>query len=354
MKAAIIGCGFGGGNHAFALRKNNIEISALCDIRASQAAKINEQYCDGKAKFFSSVDELVAEANFDIGVVATPDHQHLYPLKTMLKTGRWCFVDKPLVTTMSDVLDVQRLMEKYSGKLLYSEKFSFSTPLVAAYKHRAELGEFVCGRTLFDTNENDGTPGFMGTESWRGTSAYNPAAGTMTHNFTSLLRIIGEPIVAVSAHGEVVAHEHLKKYGGYDIMKGICRLQNDRTLTFEAILATLGKGLSFRHRRVVHPEVKFTNGYLAYNPDPLLDELRINDELIPFEHEALTSKEWGPYVNGLLAEMWADVFSGIDGKKTVHTTQDGLHVAVVCALAFESAQNNGKWMEVPTEFYSFL
>ncbi len=80
-------------------KTQNVEITAVCDTyrvrREQAAAKVKEQY--GKdPRQFSNYEDLLALADVDAVVIATPDFSHARILTDALKAGKDVYVEKPM------------------------------------------------------------------------------------------------------------------------------------------------------------------------------------------------------------------------------------------------------------------
>jgi predicted dehydrogenase len=278
-------------------------------------------------------------------VVATPDNQHFTVAEKALDAGKNVFIEKPVATTLEGLGGVSRLADHYPGKMLFSEKYSFATPVQSVLRYRQELGEFMTGSTSYVMWNCDR---IMGGGKWRTEHEYNPAAGGLSHNFMTLLLFTGRRITEVCAVGQVLTyHENLDRYHGFDTMRGLLRFEGGTVISFDICLAIQGRKSPYAHRTVLH-NLQFRNGGLAYGPDPSADHLVVGEEERPISPEK-SEKDWGLYnIGQLYVSMWDNLIDSLLGKtKPLHTIEHGLNVAATCVQAFESAKQDGVWLRVP-------
>jgi predicted dehydrogenase len=187
----------------------------------------------------------------------------------------------------------------------------------------------------------------MGGGKWRTERAYNPCAGGLSHNFMTALSFVGSPIVRVRATGQVFTyHENLDKLGGYDTMEGTIEFANGRRINWTVCLAMQGPDTPFGHRTVAHT-FQFARGSLVYGSKPRCDELIVDGRARAIQIEP-SADQWGSYNHALYKMMHADILDSIaTGVRPLHNIAEGINVAYACRLAFESAKQDGKWIEVP-------
>ena len=118
LRYAIVGTGMMGIEHIQAISSlPNTQIVALCDPHYASLANARrvldstdtmvESGGSGEApKFFSSVDDLVAFRDFDVAVVASPNHTHRDVVAPLLRHGCHILIEKPLCINVKQCRDV--------------------------------------------------------------------------------------------------------------------------------------------------------------------------------------------------------------------------------------------------------
>ena len=103
LSIGMIGVGTRGGQLLDDLVKAgkdlNVEVTAICDTyrvrREQMAAKVKERY--GKeVRQFSNYEDLLALADVDAVVIATPDFSHARILTDAIKAGKDVYIEKPM------------------------------------------------------------------------------------------------------------------------------------------------------------------------------------------------------------------------------------------------------------------
>lgn len=345
MKVGIVGLGDGGRCNLQSLTALGIEVVAICDYNEEVLGAVKKDVGD-TASAYTNVQELLSRQDIELVVVATPDDQHLEPAQMVLEAGKRLFVEKPVATNPSDLNKFEELAKRYPQRMLFSEKYSFAHPIQTALAHQAELGEFLCGTTLYTMWKCDR---IMGGGKWRTECAYNPCAGGLSHNFMTSLLFVRSPIVRVRATGQVLTyHENLDRFGGYDTMEGTLEFSGGQRLNWLVCLAVKGVDSPFGHRTVAHI-LQFERGSLAYGPTSPSDRLIVDSKFIPVPPEPDVEK-WGEYNLGILySKMHRDVLAvRTTNRQPLHDIFQGINVAYACCLAFESAKRDGEWVELPS------
>lgn len=342
MRVGLLGLGDGGRCNLKGLVAARADIVAVCD-RDEAVLQAAMPDVGSATRFCTTLPEFLRH-DIELVVVATPDDRHLAPTRAALEADKRVFVEKPAATTRSDLKKLKGLVEKYPRRILFSEKYSFAHPVQAALSHRARLGQFLCGTTLYTMGQCDR---IMGGGKWRTECAYNPCAGGLSHNFMTALLLVGSPIVRVRATGRVLTyHEHLDHFRGYDTMEGTLEFAGGQRLTWLVCLAAQGTDSPFEHRTVAHV-FQFEHGSLAYGPTPQSDQLIVEGEHVVFPAEP-GADGWTDYNYALYANMHRDVLASVaTGRPALHDISQGINVAYACCLAFESAKRDGRWIKVP-------
>lgn len=323
---------------------SGVEVVALCDTNGERLERVAAELGKPVAHYRDSA-ELVADPNVDLVVVATPDHEHLGLARQALEAGKHVFVEKPVATSLADLEAFRELVQRFPGRLWFGEKYSYARPVEAALARREALGPFLWGSTLYSMWR---CGRIMGGGKWRTESAYNPCAGGLSHNFMTALLFADAPIHRIQATGQVLTyHENLDRHGGFDTMDGTLEFSSGRRLSWVVCLAVQGDGSPLAHRTISHT-FQFKRGVLAYGPTPEGDRLIVDGKVVPFRPEP-PFEEWGGYSSGTYCRMHTGILAAIRGGKGKlrHTIEDGINVAAACVKAFESAKQDGVWLDVP-------
>ena len=338
IKAAIVGFGDGGRWNFLALRSLGVKIVGIVDSIPKEV----------DTPFFSNLDKLFLGAeSFDLLVIASPDAFHLAQTEEALKKGvPFIFVEKPLTVDKKELRRFCELASHFPRRIIFGEKYSYANPVQMALAKADKLGNLVCGETTYTMSNCDR---IMVPDSWRLSSAYNPCAGGLSHNFMTLRLFAKSPINKVWAIGQVLTYDNLRRIGGYDTMMGVIEFLNGICLQWQVCLGIKGDNSPYGHRTVAH-NLQFERGTFVYAPDPKGDKLIVGGKKIDFMPEP-EKEEWHEYNKELYIAMHRDTLSCIRGGRGIHDIQHGINVAAACIYAFDSANEGGAWKEVPEYFF---
>lgn len=101
IKVAVIGVGNMGSNHArdIATRLSNAQLAAVCDIDRERADRYAAEY---QVPVYYDYTRLLAEADIDAVLIATPHYEHTPIAIAGLERGRHVLVEKPLAVHVKD------------------------------------------------------------------------------------------------------------------------------------------------------------------------------------------------------------------------------------------------------------
>jgi predicted dehydrogenase len=112
-RLAFIGMGrMGRGNLGSAMKQDNVEIAAVCDIYEPHLQKAVE-LTGGKAKGVKDFREILADKSIDIVCISTPDHWHAYMTVEACKAGKDVYVEKPICVTVEEGVKMVQAARKY-------------------------------------------------------------------------------------------------------------------------------------------------------------------------------------------------------------------------------------------------
>lgn len=101
VKLAIVGCGSVSANRYFP-RLGDLprgRLTAVCDVVADRARRRGEEF---GVPWFSSFDDLLERANFDLLVNLTGVQQHFDLNRKALQSGKHVYTQKPMTTTVTE------------------------------------------------------------------------------------------------------------------------------------------------------------------------------------------------------------------------------------------------------------
>ena len=142
QKIAVVGLGYWGPNHVRNLHElPGAEVAAICDLRPEALAAIARRY--PAVPLTTELDHVLADADVDGIVIATPIGTH-YPIaKRALEAGKHVLVEKPLAASSEEALGLIELANERGLVLMAGHTFLYS-PAVNKIREviaGGELGE---------------------------------------------------------------------------------------------------------------------------------------------------------------------------------------------------------------------
>src|SRR5688572_15374971 len=109
FKIAIVGCGGVTQMHfdGYANHQERIHISAACDLDAERVRAAQEKY--GFDQGFSSLQAMLAGAEWEVGVVCTPTTVRKPIVKTLATAGKHILVEKPFAESYEEAEEMVQI-----------------------------------------------------------------------------------------------------------------------------------------------------------------------------------------------------------------------------------------------------
>ncbi len=141
-RVALVGVGGWGKNHARVLKELGA-LAAICDVNPSRMLEFSRFY---GVPGYRTVDELLADGDFDAAVVATPTSTHREVALKLIEAGKHVLVEKPMAPSAKEAEEIVEAAAR-SGVVLaagYIERFN---PAVVELKNMMSSGR--TGTPLF-------------------------------------------------------------------------------------------------------------------------------------------------------------------------------------------------------------
>ena len=140
IRFALVGCGRISANHIDALRAHagRAELVAVCDpdVQALELAAARSG-----AKTYDSLDALLAGADFDVAVLATPSGLHPRQAMAAARAGRHVLSEKPMATKWDEGMQMVRECRE-AGVKLFVVKQNRLNPTMQRLKRAVDNGRF--------------------------------------------------------------------------------------------------------------------------------------------------------------------------------------------------------------------
>src|SRR5580693_4351188 len=117
ISAAFIGMGkMGRSNLGYAMRQENLQVAAVCDIfdrNLNTAVDMSKKQPSGAAKGIRDFREILADKSIDVVCISTPDHWHPYMTVEACKAGKDVYVEKPICVAVDEGVKMVEAARKY-------------------------------------------------------------------------------------------------------------------------------------------------------------------------------------------------------------------------------------------------
>jgi predicted dehydrogenase len=139
-------------------RVAGVENVAICDINPARAQEVADEA--GIEAVFTDYQEMLAQIQPDIVVIATPNVFHVPMTLAALDAGANVLCEKPLALTLEDAKEVFARAEAVDRLLTVGTHYRWSTPTRACKAHvdGGFFGEIYAARTVWQ--RRNGIPGY--------------------------------------------------------------------------------------------------------------------------------------------------------------------------------------------------
>jgi len=149
VSAAFIGMGkMGRSNLGYAMRQENLEVTAVCDIfdrNLNTAVEMTQKQPGGAAKGIRDFREILADKSIDVVCISTPDHWHPYMTVEACKAGKDVYVEKPICVVVDEGTKMVQAARKYKRVVQAGtmQRSAVHFAKAAEIVRRAELGKIT-------------------------------------------------------------------------------------------------------------------------------------------------------------------------------------------------------------------
>ncbi|HLU83274.1 MAG TPA: Gfo/Idh/MocA family oxidoreductase [Trueperaceae bacterium] len=151
LDVAVIGLGAIGAAHVEAVRKApSARLAAVVDVDARRASEVAAAT---GAEAFASIDDLLASANIDMAIIATPDSLHVKAVQKVAAAGIHVLLEKPIATTVGDAQTILAAVTDSGIKFTVGHCLRFD-PKYAELKRRIGVGELGDIATVYARRQN--------------------------------------------------------------------------------------------------------------------------------------------------------------------------------------------------------
>ncbi len=277
-KVAVIGCGKFANNQYFPyIRKEaNAEIVAAVDIVVDRAIKACEKY--NIAAYYSSVEELLANCDFDIAIDTASIQAHHEINMAVLKAGKHLISQKPAapsVELMTEQIELARKMKvKFTCVPVHPLRYDINTA-------KQWIADDVIGKAYYlKTVYAHGGPEYFQYRDADPSWFFEPGAGALVDMGVHALQVattIFGPAKRVACMGNVCIPNRTVRSGAYDGKKIVANQLPDQymiTLDFgDNKMAFVDTGFCEREKKTPYMEIFGEKGVISFTEPYLKNEL---------------------------------------------------------------------------------
>jgi predicted dehydrogenase len=230
LGVGIIGLGVGEQHIEGVLRKNDCEVTLLCDFDLSKRNLAKQKYPE--IKIVESAEDLIQDPAVDVVSIASYDNFHFDQVEMSLRLGKHVFVEKPLCLHVHEALKIRSLLEenpvlRLSSNLILrrSPRFQYLKDLIL----KNELGRLyhIEGSYLYGRLSKL-------TEGWRGKiDYYSVVLGGAVHIIDLILWLTNEKAVEVTAYGNRICTDN-SQFHHPDFVSSLIKFESGLIATVSA------------------------------------------------------------------------------------------------------------------------
>lgn len=198
INVALVGCGRIAKNHFQAIEQHQerLTLTAVCDTDPTALDAAMAQY---KVDGYSSIDELLKQANVDLVILCTPSGLHPQQTIKAAAAGKHVLTEKPMATRWQDGLDMVKACDEAKVRLFVVKQNRLNATL-QLLKNAIDAQRFgkihMLNINVFWTRPQD----YYDQNNWRGTWEFDGGAFmNQASHYVDLLHWLLGPIESVQA-----------------------------------------------------------------------------------------------------------------------------------------------------------
>jgi len=341
IRVGLIGSGFISDTYADALQDvRNAVITANCSRDLARAQQFAAKWCPDAAQY-TSIEQLCADPDVDLVVIALPNEAHLDAVRIAAAAGKGIVCTKPLARTADEAREILRIVEGAGVWHGYAESSVFSPNVAKAHQmiEAGGIGDVLWMRAR-EAHSGPHAPHFWDAETAGGGALLDMGC----HTVESARHLFGKDneIVEVFAWGGTLAHAD--KTTGEDSALALLKFRGGQMASIESSWIEKG-GMQLRHEivgsagRIVTDTSQTPVWGFIQNPVGYLVEKSDADTgwVYPVPEEARAY--------GFSQEMRHFVDCFARGEQPVETFEDGLIVNTILDACYRSMKT-GAWEKV--------
>lgn len=350
LKYALIGCGRISANHIAAAQKNDLEITAICDIEESKMDKTAEEFkLPGTVKKYKDYQIMLEKEKPEFVAICTESGKHARIALDCIDVGSNLVIEKPVALSLEDVDKMSALSKERNVKIsaCHQNRFNKSIQKIREAIEGGRFGRLLYGTAHIRWNRNKD---YYLQAPWRGT--WEQDGGTLMnqciHNIDLLRWMMGDDIDEVIGITDNLKHEYIE---GEDIGLAMIKFANGSYGIIEGTTNIYPENLEetlyiFGEKGTVKAGGKSVN---------IIEEWEFADNLDDLEEVKKKYQETPPNVYGYGHNpLYTDMIEAIKNDREPYITIEDGRRALELVLAIYKSAAESKSIKLPMDKCSTL
>lgn len=144
LSIGIVGCGYWGPNYVRNFDRLPLsEVGAICDQSSERLQHMESLYAN--VPQYREFDEMLARADLDAIVIATPVHSHFKLAKAALLAGKHTLVEKPMASSVAQCEELEMIARERGLTLMVGHTYLYSEPVhrIKEIINSGDLGDML-------------------------------------------------------------------------------------------------------------------------------------------------------------------------------------------------------------------
>lgn len=140
LRVGIIGGGWMGVVHATSWQNNGsrAEIVAVADVSLPRAQAISDQFANGAAHTYGTIEDLLADSSVEAVDICLPHHLHADAILRSARAGKAILCEKPLCTSLDEAARIRNALRETGATFMAAHNQLFQPSLIEAQRLLAD------------------------------------------------------------------------------------------------------------------------------------------------------------------------------------------------------------------------
>ncbi len=349
MKYALIGCGRIAVNHVKAVLNNQLEFTAVCDIKEEQMEKLLAKHGlerDASIKRYTDYKKMLEENDLDLVAVATESGIHAEIALYCIDHGINCIIEKPIAMSIKDADEIVRRSQEKGVKVCacHQNRFNVAVQEMRKALEAGRFGKLSHGSVHVRWNRNED---YYTQAPWRGKWASDGGAlmNQCIHGIDLLRWMMGDEVEEVYGQTRQQFHDYLE---AEDVGMAVVKFKNGAVATIEGTTNVYPRNLEetlylFGETGTVKLGGTSTNNIDVWQ---FADETEADKQ-----NKGLEEATSNVYGNGHTS-LYADVIDAVEKDRKPYVDAVAGRNALELVLAVYKSQKEGKPVKLPLKDFA--